>query len=98
MVAGDLGWKTAVMGEIQMRGGLVEVKELRAPGWVIGREVKEEEKFYLRPKKTIPSVSRELKAKEAVKAKTRWSMWDLRVLHTVVATVWTGTSLQKTLL
>ena len=98
MVAGDLVWKTAVMGEIQTREGLVETKELRAPGSVIGREVKEGEKIYLKPKKTIPSVLRELKAKGAVKAKARWSMWDLKVLHTVVATVWTGTSLQTTLL
>ena len=86
------------MGEIQTRGGLVEVKELRAPGSVIGRGVKHGERAYLRPTKTIPFVLRELKAREAVKAKARWSMWDLRALHTVVATVWTGTSLQTTLL
>ena len=74
MVAGDLVSKTAAMGEIQTRGGLVEVKELRAPGSVIGREVKEGGKDYLKPKKTIPFVLRELKAKGAVKAKARWSM------------------------
>ena len=74
MVAGDLVLKTAVMGEIQMRGGLVEVKESRAPGSVIGPEIKEGGRFYLRPMKTIPFVLRELKVKEAVKAKARWSM------------------------
>ena len=97
-VAEDQVSKTVVMEEIQMKGGLIEVKELRAPGSVIGHEVKEREKVYLRPTKTIPFVLQELKAKEAVEAKARWSMWDSRALHTVAPTVWTGTSLQTTLL
>lgn len=97
-VAEDPVLKTAVMEGTQTKGGLIEVKELRAPGSVIGHEVKEGEKVYLRPTKMIPFVLQELKAKEAVKAKARWLMWDLRALHTVVPMVWTGTSLQTTLL
>ena len=56
MEAEDLVSKKAAMEEIQTKGGLVEVKELRAPGSVIGREVKEGEKVYLRPAKTTPVV------------------------------------------
>ena len=74
MVAEDLVLKTVVMEEIQTKGGLVEVKELRAPGSVVGREVKEGEKVYLRAPKTTLFVLQELIAKEAVKGKTRWSM------------------------
>ena len=74
MAAEDLVSKTAVMEETQTKGGLVEVKELRAPGLVIGREVKAGEKPYLRATKTTLFGFQELVAKEAVKTKTRWSM------------------------
>ena len=97
MVAEDLVSKKAVMEEIQTKGVLVEVKESRAPGSVTGRKVKEGEKVYLRATKTTLFVLQELIAKEAVKAKTRWLMWDLRAPHTV-PTVWTETSLRTTLL
>ena len=56
MEAEDLVSKKAAMEGIQTKGGLVEVKESRAPGSVIGREVKEGEKVYLRPAKTTPVV------------------------------------------
>ena len=87
MAAEDLVSKTAAMEETQTKGGLVEVKELRAPGSVIGREAKEGEKLYLRATKTILFGLQALVAKEAVKTRTRWLMWDSRAPRTVVPTV-----------